>query len=65
LKEIFQTPGLEKIEVEYDNYEDDSFINLNITEVKINDAVYDQYDFDFDVEEIEDDEEEVEIENIE
>jgi hypothetical protein len=54
LKDIFQTPGLEKIEVEYDNYEDDSCIFLNITNVKINDAVYDQEDFDFDVEEIQD-----------
>lgn len=54
LKEIFQTPGLEKIEVEYDNYEDDSYMFLNITEVKINDAVYDQEDFVFDLEEIQD-----------
>lgn len=54
LKEIFQTPGLEKIEVEYDNYEDDSCIYLTITEVKINDTVYEQDDFNFDVEEIQD-----------
>jgi len=54
LKEIFQTPGLEKIEVEYDNYEYDSCIYLTITEVKINDTVYEQDDFNFDVEEIQD-----------
>jgi hypothetical protein len=54
LKEIFQTPGLEKIEVEYDNYEDDSFINLNINEVKINDTVHVSEDFYYDVREIED-----------
>lgn len=54
LKEIFQTPGLDKIEVEYDNYEDDSQILISIYKVKINDAVYENDDFNYDLTDIQD-----------
>lgn len=47
--------GLERLEIEYDNSEDDSQIMLNITKVKINDVVYDNLDFDItEITEIED-----------
>jgi len=61
LKEIFQETKLEKLEIEYNNFEDDSQILLDVTKVIINDKVYikDEYEDSsenswYDIEEIED-----------